>query len=67
MRKFSAPVIDVKKYGRKQVVIVRGGIVASGATAKEALEEVRRKLPASTWRDILLVSVPAGITVVYRL
>lgn len=67
MRKFVTPVIDVKKYGGKQVAIVRGRIVASGATTKEVLEEVRRKLPASTWRDILLVGVPTGITVVYRL
>ena len=60
------PVIDVKKYGGKQVANVKGKIVASGTTAKEAIERAERKLPRITWHDILIVSVPKGITMVYR-
>jgi len=61
------PTIDVKKYGGKQVAIVEGEIVASGTDTAEILKEVQRKIPQATWRDILLVSVPEGLTVVYRL
>lgn len=67
MKKFIAPIIDVKKYGGKQVAIVNGKIVASGDTAKEVLEKAQRKFPKATWRDVLIVAVPEGITVVYHL
>lgn len=62
----TTPIIDVKKYGGKQVAIVRGKIVASGATAKETIERAKQKLPRLNVRDILIVSVPKGLTVVYR-
>ena len=65
--KSTTPIINVKKYGGKQVAIVRGKIVASGTDTTEVLEKARRKFPHATWRDILLVSVPKGLTVVYRL
>lgn len=67
MKEFVTPIIDVKKYGGKQVAIVKGKIVASGDTAQEVLEKAQRKFPKATWRDVLIVSVPEGITVVYRL
>ena len=60
------PVINVKKYGGRQVAIVNGKIIASGMTAAETLAQARRKVPRATWREILLVSVPKGVTVVYR-
>ncbi len=61
------PIIDIKKYGGKQVAIFRGRIVASGGTSTEAIKKAKEKLPKATWRDILLVSVPKGLTVVYRI
>ncbi|MEK7541370.1 MAG: DUF5678 domain-containing protein [Patescibacteria group bacterium] len=67
MKKYASPIIDVKKYGGKQVAIVKGKIVASGNTAGEVLNAVRQKSPGATWRDVLLVTVPRGLTVVYRL
>ena len=67
MKQFTAPIIDVKKYGGKQVAIVKGKIVASGTDTQELLKIVKKKMPHLTWRDILLVSVPRGITVVYWL
>ncbi len=67
MKRFTTPIIDVKKYGGKQVAIVRGKIVASGRTSGEVLEKARQKFPRATWRDILIVGVPRGITVIYRL
>lgn len=58
---------DVQKYGGKQVAIVEGEIVASGTDTAEILQEVQSKMPQATWRDILFVTVPEGLTVVYRL
>lgn len=67
MKQFKLPIIDIKKYGGKQVAIVKGKIVASGADTKEVLKKARVALPRSNWRDILLVSVPKGLTVVYKI
>ena len=67
MKNLSAPVIDIKKYGGKQVAIVKGKIVASGSTSKEVLTNAKKQFPHAHWQDILLVSVPAGLTIVYRL
>lgn len=66
MKKLSTPIIDVKRYGGKQVAIVKGKIVASGIDTGEVLERAKRKFPGMTWQDILLVNVPQGLTVVYR-
>lgn len=65
MKRAKLPVIDIKKYGGKQVAIVKGKIVASGVTTKEAVEKAKKKYPQANWQDILLVSVPKGLTVVY--
>ncbi len=67
MKNSLIPIIDIKKYGGKQVAIVKGKIVASGITTQEVLKKTKKKLPSATWRDILLVNVPKGLTVVYRL
>jgi hypothetical protein len=61
------PIIDVKKYGGKQVAVSGGKIVAVGKSAAEVLKKAKKKLPGVTWRDIILVSVPKGLTVVYRI
>jgi len=67
MEKSKIPIIDIKKYGGKQVAIIKGKIVASGNTAEEVLKKIRKKIPLIKWQDIILVSVPKGLTVVYRL
>ena len=59
------PTIDIKKYGGQQVAIVDGKIVASGTDTEELLEEAKRRVPGTTWQDILLVSVPESLYVVY--
>ncbi len=63
MRKL--PIIDVKKYGGKQVAVVNGKIVASGITTESVLRKAQKASPNAVWRNILLVSVPRGLTVVY--
>lgn len=61
------PTIDIKKYGGKQIAIVKGKVVASGFTAREVLEKVKCLSPHLSWREVLIVSVPKGLTVVYRI
>ena len=61
------PTIDIKKYGGKQVAVVNGKIIASGETTREVLDIARKKIERSHWREILLVTVPRGLTVVYKL
>lgn len=67
MKSMKTPIINVKKYGGKQVAIVNGKIVASGRTSGELLEKTCKKFPGTTWRDVLIVSVPRSVTVVYRI
>lgn len=67
MKRITLPVINIKKYGGKQVAIVNGKIIASGHDTATVLKEAKKHLPHATWQDILLVSVPKGLTVVYHL
>lgn len=67
MKKLLIPIIDIKKYGGKQVAIIKGKIIASGTDTREVLKKAKLRLPNASWRDILLVTVPKGLTVVYRL
>lgn len=66
MKKFKIPIIDIKKYGGKQVAIAKGKIVSSGTDTREVLKKAKLRLPRANWQDILLISVPKGLTVVYR-
>lgn len=61
------PTIDIKKYGGKQVAVVNGKIVASGETTREVLENAKKKIARSHWQKILLITVPRGLTVVYKI
>ncbi len=61
------PTIDIKKYGGRQVAVVRGKIVASGIATPHVLAKAKKVLPAARWKEIVLVSVPKGLTVVYKL
>lgn len=65
MNKFLIPIINIKKYGGKQVAISKGKIIASGIDTREVLKKAKLRLPHAAWQDILLVSVPKGLTVVY--
>ena len=60
------PIINIKKYGGRQVAVVRGKIVASGSATPHVLAKAKSVLPAARWKEIVLVSVPKGLTVVYR-
>ena len=60
MKRMQLPVIDIKKYGGKQVAIVAGKIVGAGDDTHALVKGVKKKFPHVTWREILLVSARAG-------
>lgn len=60
------PIIDVKKYGGKQVAIFDGEIVATGRTANEVIRRAQNKFPAKPVREFLLLSVPKSVYVIYH-
>ena len=65
MKRNSTPIIDVKKYGGKQVGILNGKVVAAGKDAQDVLSKVRKKFSSTSWRDVLIFSVPKSIWVIY--
>jgi len=59
------PVIDVKKYGGKQVAVAGGKIIASGSTLQEVLFRARKKVPSRPLHEIKIFSVPKTLSVIY--
>ncbi len=57
--------IDIKRYGGLQVAIVRGKIVASGRTTKQALEDALATHPRTPMRDIEIFAVPKTLATIY--
>lgn len=65
MKKPLIPIINIKKYGGKQVAIVDGKIAASGRTLEEVLNKVKQKLPSKPLQEIRIFSVPKTLSVIY--
>ena len=63
--KTSLPIVDVKKYGGKQVAIVKGKIVASGNTLEEVLRRASKKVSPRPLHEIKVFSVPKTLSVIY--
>jgi hypothetical protein len=61
----NTPIIDINTYGGQQVAIVDGRIVAAGTDTEEVLQAAQQEVPGATWQDILLVSVPKSLNVIY--
>ncbi|MDP3772504.1 MAG: DUF5678 domain-containing protein [bacterium] len=66
MKKYIAPIIDVKKYGGKQVAIVSGRVIASGRTLDEALRRAKKIVPHKPLSEIRVFSVPKTLSVIYH-
>lgn len=67
MKAVSFPVIDVKKYGGRQVAIVKGKIIASGRSTTALLRAAKKRVSEKDQSHITLLMVPKSLTVVYRL
>ena len=63
--KTTFPIIDVKKYGGKQVAILGGKVVASGNTLGEVLRRASKKAPSRPLHEITVLSVPKTLSVIY--
>lgn len=64
-QKFEIPIIDVKKYGGKQVAIIDGKIVAVGYTLEEVINRAKQKFPYRPLQEIHIFSVPKTLPVIY--
>lgn len=60
------PVIDIKKYGGKQVAIVDGKIIASSKTLAGVLRSAQKKVPKRPLHEIKIFSVPKSLYVIYH-
>ena len=67
MKHSSLPVINIKKYGGRQVAIVDGKIVASGRSTSGTLRAAKQRVRRENHNRIALFMVPKNLTVVYRL
>ncbi len=65
MKKTNFPVIDIKKYGGRQVAIVSGRVVASGQTLSEVIKKARKIFPSKPLHEISVFSVPKKLSVIY--
>jgi len=66
MRKSSEiPIIDVKKYGGKQVAMIDGKVIAVGQSLEEVIRRARRRAPSRPLDEIQVFSVPKTLTVIY--
>lgn len=59
------PIIDVKKYGGKQVAIANGRIIASAGTLEEVVRQAQKKAPTKPLNEIRIFSVPPTLSVIY--
>ena len=65
MEKSPIPVIDIKKYGGKQVAIADGKIVATGRTLEEVIRRVKKLSPSRSLQEVKMFSVPKTLSVIY--
>lgn len=66
MKKNKTPIIDVKKYGGRQVAIVDGKIIASGRTLAHVIALARKRVPHRSLHDIRVFAVPKTLSVIYH-
>jgi len=59
------PIIDIKKYGGRQVAIVDGKIIASGQILEEVIKRVKRLIPSKPLQKVKIFSVPKTLSVIY--
>lgn len=65
MNKSPIPIIDIKKYGGKQIAIIDGKIITSGRTLEEVIRRVKKLVPSKPLQEIRIFSVPKTLAVIY--
>ena len=64
-KKVIIPIIDVKKYGGKQVAILNGKVIAVDRNLKEIIDQVKKSKPSCPLSEIHIFSVPKTLSVIY--
>lgn len=64
-RKLPIPVIDIKKYGGRQIAITDGRVIASGLTLDEVIQRAKKVAPKKSLHEIHIFSVPKNLSVIY--
>jgi len=65
MKQIKTPIIDVKKYGGKQIAVANGKIVAVGKTSQEVINLTKKHMPSKPLNEISIFSVPKTLNVIY--
>ncbi len=65
-KKKSVPVLDIKKYGGKQVALRGNKVIASGKTLAQVVARVRRLSPAGMLSEGKIFSVPQSLVAIYH-
>jgi len=65
MKRIKTPIIDIKKYGGKQVAILDGKIIAVGKSSQEVINLAKKRMPSKPLHEISILSVPKTLTVIY--
>lgn len=61
----NTPVINVKKYGGKQVAILNGKIIASAKNLDGLLNKTKKIAKNKSMSEIKIFSVPKTLSVIY--
>lgn len=59
------PTINIKKYGGKEIAILNGKIIAVGKSLPHVIQKLKKERPSQPLREVLFLSVPRGLTVIY--
>ncbi len=66
MKRIKTPIIDVKKYGGKQVAVANGKIIAVGRTSQEVIDRAKKRMPLKPLNEISILAVPKTLSVIYH-
>ncbi|OGZ56475.1 MAG: hypothetical protein A3H64_00980 [Candidatus Ryanbacteria bacterium RIFCSPLOWO2_02_FULL_45_11c] len=60
------PTIDIKKYGGKEIAILNGTVVAVGKSLPDVIQKLKKIKPNQALREVLFLTVPKSLTVIYH-
>jgi len=60
------PTIDIKKYGGKEIAILNGNIVAVGKSLPDVIQKLKKVKPNQVLREVLFLTVPKSLMVIYH-
>ena len=60
------PTIDIKKYGGKEIAILNGTVVAVGKSLPDVIQKLKKIKPNQVLREVLFLTLPKSLTVIYH-